>query len=109
MNFSFDVDIILENSIALLRPLQTSDIENLLDIATSDKTLLQFSPAPIYTKELLENYVDKAIENRQNKTRYSFSIFDKTKNVYAGSTSFINISEFENRLEIGSTWVGKKF
>ncbi|MEO6219654.1 MAG: GNAT family N-acetyltransferase [Ginsengibacter sp.] len=109
MNFSFDVDIVLENSVALLRPLQTSDIENLLDIATSDKTLLQFSPAPIYTKELLENYVDKAIENGQNKTHYSFSIFDKTKNVYAGSTSFLNISEFENRLEIGSTWVGKKF
>lgn len=109
MNFPFEKKIILENSIALLRPLQMSDFGHLLDIATEDKNLLQFSPIPIYSEELLKSYIEKAMEQRTNRSRYYFSIFDKTKNTYAGSTSFLNISEVDSRVEIGSTWIGKAF
>ena len=80
-----------------------------MNIATEDKDLLQFSPVPIYTKDLLQKYIDKAVENRLNKSRYTFIVFDKTQNAYAGSTSFLNISNPDDRLEIGATWYGKKF
>jgi RimJ/RimL family protein N-acetyltransferase len=80
-----------------------------LPVATKDKDLLQFSPAPIYTKDLLQKYIDKAVENRLNKNRYTFIVFDKTQNAYAGSTSFLNISNPDDRLEIGATWYGKNF
>jgi N-acetyltransferase len=109
MNFAFNEEITLENNFVLLRPITKSDIDNLLPIATDDKDLLQFSPAPIYTPELLETYIDTAILNRINKNRYTFIVFDKTKNAYAGSTSFLNISDADDRLEIGATWYGKKF
>jgi len=109
MNFPFDKEIVLENSVALLRPLQFSDINNLLKIATEDKQLLQYSPQPIFSENLLTEYVKKAVKERENKTRYAFSIFDKRKNKYAGSTSFLNISNVDSRLEIGSTWIGKEF
>ena len=109
MKFPFDKEIILDNPFVLLRPLQVTDVDNLLQIAASDKDLLQFSPLPIYTKELLKLYIEKAVNDRQNKIRYSFSIFDKTKNAFAGSTSFLNISIVDRRLEIGSTWIGKEF
>ena len=109
MNFPFDEEITLENNFVLLRPITKSDIDNLLPIATDDKDLLQFSPAPIYTPELLETYIATAILNRANKNRYTFIVFDKTKNAYAGSTSFLNISNADDRLEIGATWYGKKF
>ena len=109
MNFPFDKEIVLENSVALLRPLQFSDINNLLKIATEDKQLLQYSPQPIFSENLLTEYVKKAVKERENKTRYAFSIFDKRKNKYAGSTSFLNISNVDSRLEIGSTWIGKDF
>ena len=75
----------------------------------SDPTLLQFSPTPIHSEELLIRYIEKAVRDRQNKVRYPFSIFDKTRNVFAGSTSFLNISNIDNRLEIGGTWIGKEF
>ena len=91
MNFPFDKDIILENSWILLSPLQLSDIDNLLQVAASDKNLLQFSPTQIYSQELLQQYIEKSLNDRLNKNRYSFSIFDKSKKAYAGSTSFINI------------------
>ena len=109
MNFSFDEEIILENSFALLRPINKTDIDNLLPVATKDKDLLQFSPAQIYTRELLKTYIDNAVEHKIRKTRYPFIVFDKTRNQFAGSTSFLNISNPDDRLEIGSTWYGKAF
>lgn len=109
MNFLFDKEIILENSFVLLRPINENDIDNLLIVATKDKDLLQFSPTQIYTKELLKMYIDKAVGNRRDKNRYTFVVFDKTNNAYAGSTSFLNISNVDDRLEIGATWYGKEF
>lgn len=109
MNFPFDSDIILENDFALLRPVREVDIENLLAAATGDKDLLQFSPFPIYNRELLKGYIYKAIELLRKKIRYTFCVFDKTKNAYAGSTSFLNLSEADDRLEIGATWYGREF
>jgi RimJ/RimL family protein N-acetyltransferase len=109
MNFSFDEEIILENAFARLRPINKTDIDNLLPVATKDKDLLQFSPAQIYTRELLKTYVDKAVEHKISKNRYVFIVFDKTRNQFAGSTSFLNISNPDDRLEIGATWYGKAF
>jgi RimJ/RimL family protein N-acetyltransferase len=109
MHFNFKTDIILENDSLLLQPLSISDIGNLLNIATEDKTLLQFSPKQVYTIDLLTSYINTAIELRNDQARYSFSIFSKKHNCYAGSTAFLNISNTDERLEIGATWIGKTF
>jgi len=109
MNFSFDEEIILENSFALLRPINKTDIDHLLPVATKDKDLLQFSPGQIYTRELLKTYIDKAVEGKISENRYTFIVFDKTGKQFAGSTSFLNISNPDDRLEIGATWYGKEF
>ena len=109
MNFPFDKEITLENSSVLLRPLRISDISNLLHIATEDEKLLQFSATQIHSEKLLTHYIEKAMNDRSTKNRYPFIIFDKNKNAYAGSTSFLNISDADKRLEIGSTWIGKGF
>ncbi|MEO6720831.1 MAG: GNAT family protein [Ferruginibacter sp.] len=109
MNIPFDEEIILENSAAQLRPLQSSDLSNLLSVATQNDKLLQFSPQPIHSEKLLTAYIEKAVSERENKIRYAFIIFDKKKNAYAGCTSFMNISNYDKRLEIGSTWIGNDF
>lgn len=109
MNFSFEKEIILENTFVLLRPINEADMDNLLAVATKDKGLLEFSPTPIYTKELLKKYIDKAVDNRRKNNRYTFIVFDKKQNAFAGSSSFLNISNADDRLEIGATWYGKEF
>ena len=109
MNFPFEKEIILENTAVLLRPLKISDFNNLVNIATADKSLFQFFPKAVYSETLLRDYIDNAMEERKNKTRYYFVIFDKKKNTYAGSTGFLNISNADSRVEIGSTWIGKDF
>jgi RimJ/RimL family protein N-acetyltransferase len=109
MNFPFETEIILENTAALLRPLEISDFNNLVKIATENKGLFKFFPKTADSETLLKDYLDKAMEERKNKTRYHFIIFDKKKNAYAGSTGFLNISNADSRVEIGSTWIGKDF
>ena len=109
MNFPFEHEIILENDRSLIRPLQIDDIENLLPAATADKNLVQYSPFPIYTKELLQQYIEIALEERKNKLRYPFVLFDKKANAFGGSSSYMNISGKDKRLEIGHTWIGPSF
>lgn len=109
MNFPFSQELILENDRARLRPLLIADQDNLLDIATADNTLLQYSPMPVFNKELLTQYIAKAVHDREHNTRYPFIIFDKRQNAYAGSTSFLNISNVNSKVEIGGTWLGPSF
>lgn len=109
MNFNFENDIILENERVLIRPLTTNDFESLIPIATSDTTLLQYSPSPNHTPELLDGYIQKALEERKINFRYPFLIIDKQKNRVAGSTSFANVSNLDQRAEIGWTWIGREF
>jgi len=109
MQFPFNTEIILENDRVLLSPLQLSDTSKLLEIATEDKTLLQYSPRQIYSEQLLNELFRIMLSEKSAGTRYPFIIFDKLKNAWAGSTSFLNISNTDSRLEIGSTWIGKEF
>ena len=109
MHFPFDKKIILENERVLLAPLQLEDTDKLLEVATNDKELLQFSPRQIYSEELLKENFRIMLSEKSAKTRYPLIIFDKTQNAWAGSTSFLNISQIDSRLEIGSTWIGKEF
>ena len=54
MNFSFEEKIIFENEVALLRPVEISDFDRLLKVATQHKDLLQYSPIPIYSEHLFK-------------------------------------------------------
>lgn len=109
MNFSYDDDLILENQIVLLRPIKATDIALLLPVAIKDKGLLQYSPSPIYDEALLDAYIANALSYRKEKARYTFVVYSKKDNAYVGSTSLLNISPSNCRLEIGATWYGKEF
>jgi RimJ/RimL family protein N-acetyltransferase len=109
MDFSFDKDIVLENNRVLIRPMQLADSENLLKVATEDKSLVRYSPIQIHTPDFLNQYIESALKDRADKIRYAFTIFDKEKQQFAGSTSFGNIVNKDNRIEIGWTWIGRGF
>jgi RimJ/RimL family protein N-acetyltransferase len=109
MKFQFDQDIILENERAILRPLEAKDYDRLLPIATAHKDLLQYSPTPLHEPVLFKEYVTNALNERDKKIRYAFSVYDKKTSIVSGSTSFGNISNYDKRLEIGWTWYGKEF
>ncbi|UAY53766.1 GNAT family N-acetyltransferase [Arachidicoccus terrestris] len=109
MEFQFNKEIILENDRVLLRPITAADTRNLIYFTSQQEDLLQYSPNPVHTEVLLKKYIDKAIGERKLHNRYTFCVFDKIQNRYAGSTSFLNISNVNDRLEIGGTWYSKQF
>ena len=105
---SLNVSPTLENEFVLLSPLTFENHQKLIPVASQEK-LVQYSPSDIYTPETLRNYVAIALEQKERKTSIPFIIFDKTKQLYAGSTRYMNINWKNKVLEIGSTWIGKEF
>lgn len=104
-----DFDIVLENSKVRLEPLNWEHFESLLLISNHDPDLLKFSPAEFGSRQGLKIYFEANLELLQQQQKCPFAIFDKKQNEFAGSTSFMNISEVDERLEIGSTWLGTKY
>lgn len=106
MKFPFDKNICLENDRSLLRPLQHTDAEGLLEAACSDPELMRYSTALINSPLLLGQYISTALEEKAQGLRYPFLIIDKTTGHYAGCTSYASIADADERLEIGWTWLG---
>jgi RimJ/RimL family protein N-acetyltransferase len=109
MDLDFKSDILLENSRTLLRPLSIDDMDDLLPVCEGEEQLVRYSPKPIYNRQLLSQFIDTAITDRQKELRYAFIIYDKQFKAYAGCTSFLNISNYHRYLEIGYTWLGRSF
>lgn len=104
----FDREIRLENERVLLRPLTDSDLDEIKKIAFNEH-IWTYSTALLLNEADAEDYLAKALKDRETKLRYAFAIIDKKENQFAGSSSIGNISEKNKRLEIGWTWLGKQF
>lgn len=105
----FKKEIVLEDERVRLEPISLDHLEGLFHAGAQDETLLQFSFNRVHTRELVLDYLKQFILDREKSSRYAFSIYDKMLGNYAGVTTFLNISGAHQRLEIGSTWIGKQF
>jgi RimJ/RimL family protein N-acetyltransferase len=103
------INIQLENDRVLLRLLQTSDAENLLDISLNEPENWEFGLENASGSENLKAYIENALQSHSNNQAYPFIIFDKLKQSFAGSTRFYNIHSSHGRLAIGYTWIGNSF
>ena len=108
MEFSFSEHIILENTVARLRPLEKEDFKELSGIAY-DYDIWRYNVSRCMNDVELINYIYTMLKQKEKNVLYPFVIKDKKLNRIAGSSSFINISNKDKRLEIGSSWLGKSF
>lgn len=107
--FEFEKDFILEDEIALLRPLQINDYEHLITFALNEPELWKYSMVPANGAEAMLRYIESAAEARRTLKEYPFIIFDKRTQQYAGSTRFYDIQLANKSLQLGYTWYGKSF
>ena len=89
--------------------MQVEDFSSLWDVAKLDSDLCIYSIMQINSPQLLTHFIAHSLEEKSLKTRYPFVIVDKRTNEVAGSTAFMNISTVDSKLEVGSTWIGRKF
>lgn len=109
MSLDFSQNTILEDELVLLRPLQATDVDNLLDISLNEPETWEYSLVRANGKENLENYIQIALKAKENKTEFPFIVFDKNSGKYAGSTRFYDINLAFKTLQLGYTWYGKDF
>ncbi|TBN04438.1 N-acetyltransferase [Hyunsoonleella flava] len=100
--------ITLENNRVKLSPLTLDNYSHLITIG-SEPNLVQYSPSKVDTPKDLKAYVETALEWQDNNTAIPFIVFDKAVNAYAGTSRYMNISWHHSVLEIGATWIGRKF
>lgn len=98
----------LETNRVLLRLLQPGDYDVLKPLAQSKDTWKYF------VKELddpqeLRTWIAELLKEREQEKRMPFVIIDKDTGEVCGSTSYLNISFYDKRLEIGSSWLGPSF
>jgi|SRR6218665_225985 len=107
--FNLDSNTILEDDRVQLRPLQQSDVGNLLHFSIDEPDIWFYSLVRANGKKNLQNYIDIALQAKENKTEFPFIVFDKKTNQYAGSTRFYDINFPFKTLQLGYTWYGKDF
>ena len=108
-NFNFSEHIILEDDFVLLRPLQETDVDNLVEISINEPETWKYSLVGADGKENLINYIQSAIKNRDDKKEFPFIVFDKKSQKYAGSTRFYDIQLDYKTVQLGYTWYGSAF
>lgn len=109
MTFNFSENTILQDEFVLLRPLQRSDVENLLEISINEPETWKYSLVGADGKENLIAYIQQALEAREAKKEFPFIVFDKKTKQYAGSTRFYDMNLEYKTLQLGYTWYGSAF
>jgi N-acetyltransferase len=100
---------ILETEKVILRPIAEEDFEELFQLAQDDEEAWKYFTLRLADRDHLRKWMDAAYTDRKNGTRRPFTIIEKSSGKIAGSSSMGNISYPDFRLEIGWSWLGKKF
>jgi len=108
MIMDFLEDYHLTDSDVSLIPLSEDHIEPLSEIS-NDKEIWKYFFEKGNNIESLKRYVQSAIENRKATKEYTFVVFDKQRNQYAGTTRFYEYSSVLKTIKLGHTWYGKAF
>lgn len=98
----------LENEVVLLKPLEQEDTQGLLE-AGSYSEIWPHMSTTVEKMVDVNNFVDKALATKREKTEFPFVIVDKKSGQIIGSTRFMDIDETHKRLEIGTTWITPAF
>lgn len=100
--------VILEGLQVRLEPLLISHLEALCQVGL-DPVLWERGIAPLQTEADMRKYIHTALEWHVQGTALPFIIIDKSSSEVVGTTRYANIDESNRRLEIGWTWVGKRW
>ncbi len=96
--------ITLENKVVKLKPLELSDLPEILETGSYPEIWSHMSTT-IEKKEDVNNFVENALRAKDEKTEFPFVIVDKQSGDIIGSTRFMDIDDKHQRLEIGYTWL----
>lgn len=92
----------------ILEPL-TLEHANEIRIAVQDGELWKLWFTSIPSPETVEEYIQKALDMRENAGAMPFIIREKEAGKIIGCTRYFNVDETNQRLEIGYTWYSESY
>ena len=104
----FPANFSLETNKVLLRPMEEQDVEKYMQI-TQSEVLWKYFTKELNDEAQLRSWMQEALHDRATGKRVPFTVIKKDSGAVCGSTSYGNISFYDQRLEIGWTWVGESF
>jgi len=102
-------DLVLETNKVRLRPLVEEDYDTILDLAKQDADMWYYFSLNLGDEDQLKRWMAMAFADKAAETRRPFIIVEKSTGLVAGSSSMGNISYYDQRLEIGWSWLGTNF
>lgn len=99
--------VTLENDFVRLEPLEERHREP-LRAAGDDPALWRFAVINQHNADF-DAWMDDRLQAAARGAELAFAIFAKTRDAWAGSSSYLAISLPHRRLEIGWTWYGRAF
>lgn len=98
----------LEGPRIILRPLQRSDADALINAARDGELWnLPFTVVP--SPDTVERYLDVALEGRDAGSVLPFATVLRSTGEVIGCTRFWKIDRHNRKLEIGSTWIASRW
>ena len=101
---TFDLQPTLQDDLLLLKPLTQGDLEGLYEVA-SDPLVWEQHPA----KNRCERDVFELLFDDAMASGGAFAVIDKGTDKIIGSTRFHRVKESENAIEIGWTFLARKY
>jgi RimJ/RimL family protein N-acetyltransferase len=98
----------LEGQFIRLEPLSIEHHAQLCEVGL-DEELWRWIPQAVRTPEEMRTYIETALEWQAAGTALPFATIERATGRAIGSTRFANIDRGDRHVEIGWTWLGKKW
>ncbi len=108
MNSLVPQPILLTGQVVRLEPLSMEHADALLEAAQSEEIWLHTLDKP-RTMEAMQDYIARALGERDNKTAIPFAVRHIKTNRFIGCTRYVSIAPLRRGLEIGFTWYAPQF
>jgi N-acetyltransferase len=96
--------VTLRGSAVVLQPMGLEHVDALTEVGV-DPELWRWIPSPVASRDQMEAYVAKALDEQERGVSLPFVIVTNPQGRVVGSTRYGNIDLANRRVEIGWTWV----
>jgi RimJ/RimL family protein N-acetyltransferase len=100
--------VTLNGKVIRLEPLSMKHFSDLCEIGL-DQDLWKITMTIIRTPEEMKSYIDEAVRLQELGSALPFAIVEQSSGKAIGSTRFGNLDRTNRRVEIGWTWVARKW
>jgi N-acetyltransferase len=99
--------VALTGRVVRLEPLELGHLDDLAGVCGEPEIWKYFAGPPALTREELRGWIGAKQEQQSKGTSLSFAVVSLIDGRAVGSTSYLDLCPADQRLEIGSTWLGR--